>query len=505
MHTATQIPPDGFTSEQVIQLLQKVEEQALQIQTLLERNAFLQHEYDTLRRMIFGSKSERFVQPVDAAQMALFGTPMNEPPEERTETITYKRRKPGKKKHPVRVALPDHLPRVEEVIEPNEDLTGAKKLGEVITEYMEYVPGKLFVKKVVRNKYILPDQQRIVIGVLPSLPIPRSNVGPGLLSHIMVSKFTDHLPFYRQIQQFKRQEVEIAESTMNDWFTGTCHLLEPLYDRLKKKVQGADYLMADETPIPVLTKDKPNATHKGFHWVYFAPTEKLVCFDYRTGRGREGPAAFLKDFRGAIQTDGYSVYDSFEKPGQILLLSCMAHARRKFDKALDSDRERAEQALKLFQPLYDVEREARELNLSFDDRKALRQQKAVVPLMELESWLRTNVVEVLPKSVMGQAIAYTLNLWPRLQRYIENGQWEIDNNLVENSIRPVALGRKNYLFAGSHEGAKRAAMIYSFLGTCRKNNVEPFTWLRDTLTVMPDWSIQRLDELLPLNPSLIIL
>ena len=449
--------------------------------------------------MIFGSKSERFVPPVDSAQIALFGMTQNEQPDTPKETITYQRRKPTKKKNPVRLALPAHLPRVEEIIEPNEELTGAKKMGETITEFLEYIPGKLFVKKLVRPKYILPDEQRIVIGELPSLPIPRSNVGPGLLAHIMVSKFTDHLPFYRQIQQFKRQGVEIAESTMNDWFTGTCRLLDPLYERLKEKVQGVDYLMADETPIPVLTKDKPNATHKGYHWVYFAPTEKLVCFDYRQGRGREGPEAFLKDFHGAIQTDGYSVYDSFEKPGKIKLLACMAHARRKFDKALDSDRQRAEQALKLFQPLYNIEHEARELNLSFDERKTARQEKSIKHLSELESWLKTNVVEVLPKSVMGQAIAYSLNLWPRLQRYIENGHWEIDNNLVENSIRPVALGRKNYLFAGSHEGAKRAAMMYSFLGTCKKNNVEPFTWLKDVLTIIPDWSILRLDELLPIK------
>jgi hypothetical protein len=310
----------------------------------------------------------------------------------------------------------------------------------------------------------------------------------------------DHLPFYRQIQQFKRQGVDIAESTMNDWFTATCRLLEPLYDRLKERVQKADYLMGDETPIPVLTNDKPNATHKGYHWVYLAPIEKLVYFDYRQGRGREGPEEFLKDVHGALQTDGYAAYNSFEKPGKLKLLSCMAHARRKFDQALDSDRERAQQALKLFQPLYDIEREAREQNLSFDERKLLRQTKSIEKLQLLEAWLKENIIQVLPKSVMGQAIAYTLNLWPRLIRYIEDGRFEIDNNLVENSIRPVALGRKNYMFAGSHEGAKRAAMMYSFLGTCKRNNVEPFAWLKDVLTMIPDWSIQRLDELLPVKP-----
>jgi len=497
---ANQITTPIITSEQYNLLLKKFEEQSLQIKTLAERNAYLQHENDNLRRLIYGAKSERFM-PTDSSQLPLFGMPAAEKPETEKETITYSRNKSSnsEKNQPVRLALPSDLPRVEQVIEPGEDLSQAKKIGEVISEYLEYIPGKLHVQKIVRPKYILPESERIVIADLPSLPIPRSNVGPGLLAQIMVSKFVDHNPFHRQIQQFKRQGVDIAESTMNDWFTGTCRLLEPLYDRLKQRVQQSDYLMGDETPIPVLTNDKPNATHKGYHWVYLAPLEKLVCFDYRQGRGREGPEEFLKDVHGALQTDGYAAYNSFEKPGKIMLLSCMAHARRKFDQAKDSDRERAEQALKLFQSLYEIEREAREQDLSYDERKILRQNKSIEKLQELETWLKENIIQVLPKSAIGGAIAYTLNLWPRLIRYTQDGRYEIDNNLVENSIRPVALGRKNYMFAGSHEGAKRAAMMYSFLGTCKRNNVEPFAWLKDVLTRIPDWSIQRLDELLPVK------
>jgi transposase len=493
--------PSESISPEIYFLLQKQnEENLLQIRQLQEKNAFLQHELDNLKRMIFGSKSERFV-PSDSAQLGLFGQAQPEPQEPEKETISYQRNKASESKHqPVRLALPAHLPRVEEVIEPQEDLTGAKKLGEVFTEVLEYIPGKLIVKKLIRPKYILPREQRIVIGELPSLPIPRSNVGPGLLADILVDKFVDHTPFHRKIQQFKRQGVEIAESTMNDWFAGTARLMDPLYQRLKVRVQQADYIMADEIPIPVKTQDKPNAMHKGYHWLYSAPREKLVCFDYQPGRSRAGPEEFLRNYKGALQTDGYSVYDVFDKPGEITLLGCMAHARRKFDQAQDSDRTRAEQALKLFQPLYETEREAKMSNLTPDDRKALRQEKSLKPLADLHEWLMENSLQVLPKSVMGQAIAYTLKLWPRLTRYTDNGLWEIDNNLAENSIRPIALGRKNYLFAGSHEGARRAAMMYSFLGTCKKNNVEPFTWLKDVLTLLPDWSIQRLDELLPVKP-----
>jgi transposase len=491
---------ETISAEQYYLLQKQNEELLLQTKQLQADNAFLKHELDNLKRMIFGSKSERFI-PADSSQLPLFGMPASEVPEPGKETITYERQKPVEPKNvPVRLALPAHLPRVEEVIEPTDDISGAKKIGETVTEILEYTPGKLFVKKYIRPKYVLSNPESIVIGQLPSLPIPRGNAGPGLLAHLLISKFVDHLPFYRQVQMFKRQDISIAESTINDWFTQACRLLEPLYDRLKEKVQHTDYLMADETPIAVLTHDKPNATHKGYHWVYFSPIEKLVCFDYRQGRGREGPEEFLQDFHGAIQTDGYSAYTVFEIPGKSILLSCMAHARRKFDQAQDNDKERAQTVLKMMQPLYELEQLAREYQLSFEERKILRQKMAVDKLMAIEKWLKENLIQVLPRSAIGQAIAYTLNLWPRLIRYIEDGRFEIDNNLVENSIRPVALGRKNYLFAGSHEGAKRAAMIYSFLGTCKKNYVEPFTWLRDVLTRIPDWSIQRLDELLPVKP-----
>jgi hypothetical protein len=351
----------------------------------------------------------------------------------------------------------------------------------------------------VRPKYILPNEAGIVIGQLPSLPIPRGNAGAGLLAHLIVSKFVDHLPFYRQVQMFKRQGVTLAESTINDWFRASCDLLEPLYECLKKTLLQGNYLMADETPIDVLTENKPGATHKGYHWVYYSPVEQLVLFDYRKGRGREGPEELLKGYRGALQADGYSGYEAFEKQTGIILLACMAHARRKFDEALKNDKGRAEHVLALIQKLYQVERQAKDDQLDYDQRKALRLEKSAPVLDELFAWMKENVTQTLPKSAIGIAIAYTLHLWPRLIRYMDDGRYEIDNNLIENSIRPVALGRKNYLFAGSHEGAQRAAMMYSFLGTCKINNIEPFQWLSTVLKRIPDHSIQRLEELLPQN------
>lgn len=461
--------------------------------------AYLKHELDKLRRMIFGSTSERFVPAIIPGQMSLgLETEVLDSPAPETETITYTRAKKNQSEavgHG-RLPLPTHLPRVEHIIEPEDDITGAKKIGEEITEVLEYTPGKLYVNKYIRPKYVLPEEKGIVIGMLPSFPIPRGNAGPGLLAHLIISKYVDHLPFYRQAQMFKRQDVHLAESTLNGWFSASCELLQPLYDRLKTSVQKASYLMVDETPIPVLTKDKPGATHKGYLWVYYAPLERMVLFDYQKGRGRDGPTKFLENYQGMLQTDGYEVYKTFEREG-ITLLACMAHARRKFDEALNNDKERAEHMLGLIQKLYAVERKAKEHELSHDDRKALRQTESLPVLQEMEVWLKAQLLLTLPKSAIGKAIAYTLSLWPRLTRYINDGRCEIDNNLVENAIRPVAIGRKNYLFAGSHEGAARAALIYSLMGSCKQNGTEPFHWLEDVLTRLPDCKMSQLNDLLP--------
>ncbi len=228
----------------------------------------------------------------------------------------------------------------------------------------------------------------------------------------------------------------------------------------------------------------------------------MVCFDYQASRGREGPVAFLNHFKGALQTDGYTAYDSFAGHKDITLLACMAHARRYFEQALDNDEPRATHVLQLIQGLYAIERQAKTESLSAEERHNLRQEKAVPLLEELHQWLKDNLGEVLPKSAIGKAIAYSLKLWPRLTRYTENGQWAIDNNGVENSIRPVALGRKNYLFAGSHQAAQQAAMMYSFLGTCKMNRIEPFGWLREVLRKIPDTRLSELHRLLPIKDNL---
>jgi transposase len=487
-----------YTHQEIEAYQDTIREQAKQI-------AYLKQELEQLKRMIFGQKRERFI-PQDDGQLALFQELQSVEVLKEEEEISYRRQKPEKEKNKAkRLLLPAHLPREEETIEPEEDIANTKKIGEEITEILEYNPGKLFVRRIVRPKYVkqLQDQLDpvVLIGELPTLPIPKGNAGPGLLAHLLVSKFIDHLPFYRQVQQFKREGVEIAESTIGGWFTASCRLLEPLYNTLVKGLKQAAYLMADETPIPVLTNDKPGSTHKGYHWVYYDPLKKLVCFEYREGRGREGPKAFLKDFKGSLQTDGYAVYDDFGNQQGVSLLACMAHARRKFEQAMDNDKANASFALSKIQELYALERKARECAYTFDQRKELRQEQALPVLVELEKWLKDKINTTLPKSKIGEAMAYTIKLWPRLIRYSEDGRFEIDNNLIENSIRPVALGRKNYLFAGSHQGAMHAAMMYSFVGTCKLQGINPFLWLRKVLAIIPDHHANKLSELLPGNLS----
>jgi len=471
---------------------------------LLSEHEYLKQQLAELKRMIFGSKSERFISSAtsDVMQLSLFETEkVDTATEASTEDITYTRTKQTSKKKetPVRMALPAHLPRVEEVIEPTEIKEGSKKIGEEVTEILEYNPSKLFVRKIVRPKYAISGNDGVVIGELPSLPIPRGNAGAGLLTHIMVSKYVDHLPFYRQIKIFGRQGVELSDSTFNGWFNATADLLSPLYDILEKELLSSDYIQADESPIGVQDRNKKRKLHQGYQWVYRSPIKGLVLFRYHKSRERKAAEQVLQHFTGTLQTDGYAVYQNLRVKGQITLLGCMAHARRYFEKALDNDKQRAQHVLMLMQKLYETERKCKLLNVDYATRKQMRQQESKPEMERLKKFLSENSSVVPPKSAIGKAIHYTINIWPNLERYIQDGRYEIDNNLIENKIRPLALGRKNYLFAGSHKAAQRAAMMYSFFATCKTNSVEPFTWLRDVLDKIPDHKANKLYQLLPTN------
>ena len=462
----------------------------------------LRHELDQLKRLVFGSRHERFVPSTPQEQLALgleatrsSSQTISPAP---VQTIEYTRVKKAstEKISTGRMKLPSDLPREEVLLEPDQDVSGLTIIGKEITEELERIPGKLFVRQYIRPKYALPNGEGVVIADLPARPIDKGIPGPGLLAQIVIDKYTDHLPIHRQLQRFEREGIKLPSSTLTDWIAATCALLDPLYEALKREVLSSDYLQADETPIKVLDKNKKGTTHRGYHWVYHAPLKRMVLFDYREGRGGEGPEECLEGFIGWLQTDGYAVYERFNRKG-VTLLNCMAHGRRKFDESKDNDFARASHVLTEMQKVYAVEREARDSGLSHEQRLKLRQEKSVPILADLKSWMIENYKAIVPKSPIGQALHYCLERWDKLVLFTANGKLEIDNNLVENAIRPVAVGRKNYLFAGSHNGAQRAAMLYSFLGTCKINDINPFEWLRATLDRIPNHPVNKISELLP--------
>lgn len=499
-----------LTAKEVEFLLQ-IEELASQNRGLSNENIHLKEELAQLKRLLFGSKRERFIseQP-SLPQLDLFpeevqSTDNQEDNQEEvpTETINYERKKTKKK--PVREAFPASLRREVEVISIENLPDGSIKIGEDITEILEYKAAELYVKQFRRERYVVKKQEdavmeddtTVISAPLPSLPFPRCNYGASLVANLLISKFVDHLPFYRQAKMFKRLGLVLSESTINDALTRTCTLLEPLYDVLAHEITKQSYIQGDESPIAVLTQDKPGATHKGYFWAYHSPPLKLAIFDYQKGRGGEFPRAFLAHFSGILQTDGYSAYNQFAEYPNITLAACMAHARRKFKDALPNYPHIAEFALSQIQQLYFVERKIRDEQLSADAIMALRTEKSAPLFDELEEYLKKHKNEVLPQSSIGKAITYFFNQRDRLKTYLSHPIVEIDNNLIENSIRPIALGRKNYLFAGSHEAAQRAAILYSFFACCHLCNINPLEWLTDVLNRISDHKANKLKELLP--------
>ena len=351
------------------------------------------------------------------------------------QKITYTRNNTTGDKpavQPVRMKLPDHLERQVIVLDPLDKTDGAKKIGEEVTEELDFIPGHFFVRKYVRPRYV--QDEAIIIADLPSRPLPKAIAGAGLLAQIVIDKYVDHLPLYRQQQRFSRDGLNIPYSTITDRVGSTCTLITPLYEALKKKVLQSQYLHADETPLRVLDKDKKGSTHRGYYWVYHNSLDDLVFFDYQQGRGREGPQQILDGYTGYLQTDGYSVYNIVEEKTDANLLHCWAHGRRKFHESVQSDPEQAQHALTLIGKLYEIEREAKEKKLSVDQLKNLRQKEAKPVLDELRVWMTEAYINAKPKSPIGNALAYCLKLWDKLVIYTTDGRLNIDNNPVENSI-----------------------------------------------------------------------
>ncbi len=447
--------------------------------------ALLKLKVDQLLHRIFGRSSEKAAP----GQLGLLGE-LPEPPQQQTEEEEEEaedepppdapRRKRGGRRR-----LSKDLPRERIEHDVPESERGCpcggtmERFGEDVTEELDFVPARFLVRERVRFKYACRKcQEGVKQADLPPRPIEKGRPGPGLLAHVLVSKYVDHLPLYRQGRIFERFGVGLHRSTLCDWVGACAGMLHPIVALLKREVLGSPVMQADETPLLVLERRSNGGPrrHLGYLWLYRGKEGETV-YEYRPTRGAEGPQEFLKGFSGKLQTDGYAAYDGLS-PG-IVEVGCWAHARRKLVAAQASEPGKAKEAVDLVRKLYRVERIARGWPPA--ERAALRREKAAPVLEALLGKLETWQPETLPKSPLGEAIGYALRQWPTLERYLDDGEIEIDNNAIERAVRPVAVGRKNYLFCGSEEGARRAATLYSLIESCKAVGVEPFAYFADVL------------------------
>ena len=466
----------------------------------------LRFEIARLKRMKYGRSSEQLDTQIGQMQLTLEDL-------EATLAETPEPLRPAPKQapiKPVRRALPAHLPR-EDVVHDSACTCPAcggtlRRLGEDVSEMLEYVPGRYKVVRHVRPKFSCAACQKIVQASAPSRPIARGLAGPGFLAHVLVSKYADHLPLYRQSQIYAREGLDLDRSTLADWVGGASELLEPLVRSLGRYVMSATKLHGDDTPVPVLCPGR-GTTKQGRLWTYVrddrpaASTEPpAVLFRYSPDRKGERPKAHLTRFTGVLQADAYAGFERLYGE-RIQEAACWAHVRRKFyDIHVAHASPIAAEALDRIGRLYGIEAEIR--GRPPDERAEVRQARAGPELEALHAWLHTIVAKLSKKSELALAIRYALSRWNALTRYRDDGRLEIDNNAAERALRAVALGRKNWLFAGSDDGGERAAAIYSLLGTAKLNDLDPEAYLRYVLERIADHPINRIEELLPWNVAL---
>jgi len=462
----------------------------------------VQHWLEQLLRHRYGQKRER----VDENQLFLFAVEIaslrQDPPREP---------KPANDPRPApaghgRQRLPKSLERRRVVY----DLAAGERqcpecqnelrhIGEEVSERLEYVPASLHVIEEACQKYACAKGCTVVTAAKPPAPVEKGMAGPGLLAHVAVSKYGDHLPLHRQESIFARQGVELSRKTMCDWMRQCAELVSPLFDLMKDRALSSKVVQTDDTPVPVLDPELPH-TRTGRIWTYVGDSaHPYTVYDYTPNRSRAGPDEFLKEFHGYLQADAYSGYDEIYKDAErgVTEVACMAHARRKYFEAQSSDIMRSMVMLAYMHLLYDVEREAREGGLGAAQRQALRQARSVPILADMKAYLERERPQVLPKSPIGQAIGYTLSNWDALVRYCQDGDLEIDNNGAERSLRGVAVGRRNWTFFGSDAGGHTAAVLTSLIATCKRHHMDPFAYLRDVFQRISAHPKNQLADLLP--------
>lgn len=516
------LPDDLATCHALIQqLLEQLNHSARKLTQM-------EHQLQQLLRRLYGRSSEK----IDPRQMVLFAEMLkqleaqNLPAE--PEPATPPSAPPADRKGHGRRRIPDDLPRERQIHDlPDEEKpcpccgTMRTPIGQETSEQLDYVPAKIKVIEHVRLKYICKDCEartaeggpQIATAEKPLAPIEKGLAAPGLLAHVIVSKYADHLPLHRLEKIFQRHDIDISRSTLCDWMRQSAETLRPLYDVMIGDVRDGKVIHTDDTPVDVLDRKRSKtrqgrpACRTGRFWVYVGDKQHpQVVFDYTPSRKRDGPMAFLKDWGGGeiryLQADAFGGYDGIyagEAGGHIVEVACLAHARRKFYEARKTDRRNSAQALAYIKLLYDVERETADLPPR--ERADVRQERSAPILVEFRNWLMglrvTNGGNVLPKSPMGEAITYAMNQWAALCVYLLDGDLHIDNNASENALRRIAVGRKNWLFAGSDNGGRTAAVLFSFIATCQRHHVNPFDYLRDVLTRIAAHPHNRLAELQP--------
>ena len=479
-------------------------------------------QMEQLKRLVYGAKSERFTSGQNPEQLQLFSPPPTEEPASTIHVAAHEKKRTPAKKKPARLLLPEHLEKREVIIEPDQDTTGMVKVSEERTNILMYTPAELYVKVLVRPYYkakstsanstspesstTQEESTKICIAPMPSRFIEKCIADETLLAAIIADKYVDHLPLYRTRERLNRLGVLIPKSTMCGWVAQSADRLLPMFEKLVELVLKATYLMIDETRIEVQVKKPPakrkkpkkSKTHRGYYWGYLAVEQQLLFFDYNSSRSATNPMARLKQYAGTIQTDAYEVYDQVSKAYPDLIhYHCLNHGRREFEKALANDQQLASHALQEIQILYAIERHAREQDWSVEQCYQIRQEKSKPVLEALYKWMEEQSPKTLPKSPIGKAMGYMLKRKKTMMHYLTDGRLNIDTNPIENAIRPIAVGRKNYLFAGSHEAAQRGAMFYSFFACCKMHEVDPVAWLTDVMQRLPNHPINKIEELLP--------